>query len=78
GPSGEGFVRFLSGLKEGDIKSEYLLPGFIDELLQSGHAYVDVLDTKESWFGVTYQEDKEYVREAFLDLTRKGVYSADL
>lgn len=74
----DGFGRFLSGLKEGDIKSEYLLPGFIDELLQSGKAYVDVLDTKESWFGVTYQEDKEYVRQAFLDLTEKGVYSADL
>ena len=74
----DGFVRFLSGLKEGDIKSEYLLPGFIDELLQSGRAYVDVLDTKESWFGVTYQEDKKYVRDAFLELTRKGVYPADL
>ena len=71
-------MRFLSGLKEGDSKSEYLLPGFIDELLQSGRAYVDVLDTKESWFGVTYQEDKEYVREAFLELTRKGIYPADL
>ena len=72
----EGFVEFLSGLDKEDIKSEYLLPGFIDELLQSGRAFVDVLDTKESWFGVTYQEDKEYVKQSFLDLTAKGVYPA--
>ena len=74
----EGFGRFLAGLEKNDIKSEYLLPGFIDELLQSGRAFVDVLDTKESWFGVTYQEDKEYVKKAFLELTEKGVYPADL
>ena len=72
----EGFTEFLSGLEKEDLKSEYLLPGFIDELLQSGRAFVDVLDTKESWFGVTYQEDKEYVKQAFLDLTEKGVYPA--
>ena len=74
----EGFVRFLEGLDKEDIKAEYLLPGFIDELLQNGRAYVDVLDTKESWFGVTYQEDKMYVRQAFKELTEKGVYPADL
>ena len=74
----EGFVRFLRGLDKEDIKSEYLLPGFIDELLQSGRAYVDVLDTKESWFGVTYQEDKTYVKQAFMDLTERGIYPADL
>ena len=73
-----GFEEFLSGLKEGDVKSEYLLPGFIDELLQSGRARVDVLDTSETWFGVTYQEDKYAVKDAFRILTEKGVYPADL
>ena len=36
------------------------------------------ISNKQSGLGVTYQEDKEYVRQAFLDLTEKGVYSADL
>ena len=73
----EGFIEFLAALKKDDLKSEYLLPAFIDELLKSGVAFVDVLDTKENWFGVTYQEDKESVKCAFRKLTDQGVYPAE-
>ncbi|MCR4751182.1 MAG: nucleotidyltransferase [Eubacterium sp.] len=72
------FAAFLSGLEKDDIKAEFLLPGVIDDLLQSGKACVDVLDTSESWFGVTYQEDKEPVKQAFRELIRNGVYSEGL
>jgi hypothetical protein len=57
-----------------DLKKEYLLPELIDCLIQNGTVRVDVLETKDSWFGVTYQEDKEIVKNAFLDLTEQGVY----
>ena len=70
----EGFPKFLDGIKEGDIKAEYLLPVMIDELIQKGAAQVDVLETKDTWFGVTYQEDKEVVIKAFKELTEAGVY----
>ena len=69
-----GFVDFLSSIKPGDIKKEYLLPELIDRLIQSKEAQVDVLETKDSWFGVTYQEDKETVIRAFRELTDAGVY----
>lgn len=70
----QGFVDFLGGMKEGDIKSEFLLPVYIDQLLKNKQAVVDVLETSETWFGVTYQEDKDSVRKAFEELTNKGVY----
>lgn len=70
----KGFVEFLSSIKPGDIKKEYLLPELIDHLIQSKKAQVDVLETKDSWFGVTYQEDKETVIQAFQELTDAGVY----
>ena len=35
---------------------------------------VNVLETKDTWFGVTYQEDKEVVIKAFKELTEAGVY----
>ena len=70
----DGFVDFLSGLGGNAEKEEYLLPGVIDDLLQSGRAVVDVLDTSESWFGVTYYEDKAAVTKAFRELTDRGVY----
>ena len=69
-----GFVEFLENVKPGDIKAEYLLPVMIDELIQKGAAQVDVLETKDTWFGVTYQEDKEVVIKAFKELTEAGVY----
>ena len=70
----EGFVEFLQNVKPGDIKKEYLLPILVDELIQANKAQVSVLETKDEWFGVTYQEDKETVMAAFRALTEAGVY----
>ena len=74
----KGFVEFLGGIEEGDIKKEYLLPELIDQLIHSGKAAVDVLETKDEWFGVTYQEDKASVQAAFKKLTDDGVYPEGL
>jgi hypothetical protein len=68
----------LSSLKPGEIKKEYLLPELVDRLIHSGKAQVDVLETKDEWFGVTYQEDKASVMAAFKALTEAGVYPEGL
>ena len=74
----KGFVEFLQGVKEGEIKKEYLLPEMIDQLIKAGKAKVDVLETKDTWFGVTYQEDKASVTEAFKKHVEEGVYPSNL
>ena len=74
----KGFPRFLDSLKEGDVKSEYLLPRIIDDLVQSGRARVTVLDTPDKWFGVTYKEDKQAVVDAVRKLIDAGVYKEKL
>ncbi len=74
----KGFVEFLSSLAPDDIKKEYLLPILVDQLIKNGSASVDVLETKDTWFGVTYQEDKEKVMESFKELVRKGIYKEKL
>ena len=53
------------GSKRETSRKEYLLPELIDQLIHSGKAAVDVLETKDEWFGVTYQEDKASVQAAF-------------
>lgn len=73
-----GFPEFLDHLKEGDVKSEYLLPRIIDEMVQSGKARVRVLNTPDKWFGVTYKEDKAAVVAAIRKLIADGVYSEKL
>ncbi|MCI8852656.1 MAG: nucleotidyltransferase [Lachnospiraceae bacterium] len=74
----QGFGEFLSQVEPGDLKAEYLLPTIIDGLIQSGKASVEVLETQDKWFGVTYREDKETVVEAFRELIAKGVYKEKL
>lgn len=56
-----GFPEFLSGLKEGDLKSEYLLPTIIDQMIKDGRARVKVLETRDHWFGETYKIGRAHV-----------------
>ena len=74
----KGFPVFLDNLKEGDIKSEYLLPKIIDNLVQNKKARVTVLDTPDKWFGVTYREDKQAVADAIRGLIQSGGYKEKL
>lgn len=73
----EGFPRFRAEMKD-PVKDEYLLPVIVDGLLQDGRARVSVLPTEDSWFGVTYKEDKVVVVEAFRELYAKGIYRQPL
>ena len=74
----KGFVEFLSAQKEGDVKGEYLLPIYIDELLHAGKAEVKVLLTTEKWYGVTYREDKPMVMAAVKKLEENDFYPKQL
>ena len=56
----EMFVDFLA--QQGDeIKSEFLIPSVINDLIQSRKEIVHVLYSNSPWFGVTYKEDRPYV-----------------
>ena len=75
----DGFVEFFENTPaEKLLKAEYLLPIYIDELLQNCKVSVKVLDSHDKWFGVTYKEDKESVMAAFKKLIADGVYKEDL
>ena len=74
----KGFPEFLSGVKEGDVKAEYLLPAIIDRCIHEGKARVRVLETRDKWFGVTYKEDKPAVVASIRKLIESGVYPEKL
>ena len=73
-----GFREFLAGLKEGDIKSEYLLPSIVDSMIKDGRAAVTVLESNDKWFGVTYKEDKPTVVASIRKLIDEGKYPESL
>lgn len=72
------FPEFLKTVPEGNIKAEFLLPQVIDALVQEGKGTVQVLDSQDKWFGVTYQEDKAAVVAAIQKLVADGVYQEKL
>ena len=73
-----GFVRFLSSEKGSEMKSEYYLPGAVDEMMQAGKCDVRVYATDAAWYGVTYSEDKEGVKASLRALMENGEYPKKL
>jgi UTP-glucose-1-phosphate uridylyltransferase len=69
-----GFIRENLG----NPKAEFFIPLAVDRLIRSGKARMSVLRTPESWFGVTYQEDRPIVLRAIRDLVDRGVYPVSL
>ena len=61
-----------------DLKSEFLIPSVVDELVHEGKASLKVLTTDSVWFGVTYKEDKPGVVKSLEELVAKGIYKKGL
>ena len=72
-----GFPAFLESMED-PLKAEYLLPACVDAMLKNGTAEVTVLMSRDIWFGVTYQEDRQSVRDEFAKLVADGVYTSPL
>ena len=60
------------------LKTEFLIPSVVDELVKEGKAAVKVLTSPCKWFGVTYKEDKPFVVKSLKELTKQGVYKEGL
>jgi hypothetical protein len=71
----DGFPSFLDRtLAENPLKGEYLLPMRVDALIQSGDASVQVMQSGDRWYGITYKEDLEPVAAALQSMKDKGLY----
>jgi hypothetical protein len=71
------FAKFL-GEHGNEAKTEFYLPAAVAELIQNGKAQVRVEHTPETWFGVTYREDKPKVQEKIRHLINHGIYPENL
>jgi dTDP-glucose pyrophosphorylase len=71
------FEEFLESNKE-NLKAEFYIPSVVNEILKSGIASVEVLQSDAKWFGVTYKEDKEIVQKAIGELKKQNVYPRNL
>lgn len=70
--------RFLRNLSKDDLKSECLLPAFVDEQIKEGKLEVSMLSSNSKWFGMTNREDRASVAAGLKALHDSGVYPARL
>lgn len=76
---GTHFVDFLKNeVSENPLKSEFFLPFFVRDMLSENKCTVDVLETSDKWFGVTYKEDKPDVVASISALVKDGKYPEKL
>ena len=73
----EEFPRFLTAIQE-PLTQEFVLPSIVGKRLTEGLCHVQVLHSDAKWYGMTYQADTAYVKEAFHWFTNEGFYLKDL
>jgi hypothetical protein len=61
------FEEFLEERGE-DPKAEFYLPGAVSELIALGEVSVKLLQSDDSWYGLTYPEDRPLVVQALAGL----------
>ncbi len=74
----EKIVEFFKENENNLEKCEFLIPDVLDEANKSGYANVKVLHTNATWYGVTYKEDTDFVRNNIKRLVEEGEYPNNL
>lgn len=67
------FKRFLKSYGE-DLNAECYIPATVNSLIQDGQTRVRVLCSDDTWFGVTYREDRPLVVQSIGRLIEQGAY----
>ncbi len=55
-------------------KDEFFIPSVISKALDTGRATVKVFENKDKWYGITYREDLQEVKDAIGGYIENGLY----
>lgn len=69
----EHFTNWLK-LYSNEMKKEYFLPAFVDDLIKAGKLSVSMRPTKSRWYGVTYGSDADILSNALKEMHDNGEY----
>jgi len=71
------FNSFFDNLKD-ELKSECLISTVIDEEINKGSVVLKYVDTNAKWYGITYKEDLESLKNGINELINSGEYNKNL
>ncbi|MPN24261.1 hypothetical protein SDC9_171656 [bioreactor metagenome] len=73
------FSDFLkNNLHDNPLKCEHVIPTAVDELIHRHGIKVRVMRSDDTWYGITYKEDKIRIMESLAELKARQAYPADL
>lgn len=73
-----GLVEFLNDKNENPLTGEYFIPVEIDKMINSNKVNVKTLPSVDSWFGITYKEDRELAVNSINKMIKDGIYPEKL
>lgn len=71
------FELFLQDMKD-PSSDEYLLPDVISDMVGDGIAKLRIVESPETWYGLTYKSDMEPLEDAIRGKIASGMYTEDL
>jgi choline kinase len=71
------FVEFVAKNKD-NPSAEFYIALMVSELIRQNLGKVNIIGGGNTWFGVTYKEDKDEVSGKIKELVKKGVYPEKL
>ena len=77
----ERFEKYWEDFKKTSItspKAEALLPVAASDIIKNGEGKIKVFTSEETWFGMTYPEDKQVVKDAIAAKIASGYYPEKL
>ena len=60
------------------MTAEYLIPEEVNKYLRNGIVNVKVIKTTSKWYGITYKEDLQLIKDEIKKLISDGVYPENL
>ena len=69
----ENFEIYLKENKDKLDSFEYLIPDILFKAIEDGYAICKVIPTTSTWYGVTYKEDKDFVKKSISNLVKDEV-----
>lgn len=71
------FKEFLKNIVDIE-KQEFLLPNIVQHMVKQNKIKLKVIPTSDEWFGMTYQEDKDFVKSKIAAYCKNGTYQNPL
>lgn len=71
-------IKYFMEHKKDPLTSEYGLPAALLDTVRKGMSEVKLLKTESKWYGITYREDLDELKNGINSLIEKGVYKKDL